>query len=128
MPPDDVKKIKYVSQLPFIQDTRPLEERGVVTLMVIVMKKKVMATPMQVRIPRACVCVCACVPVCVCVWRLTLRHLVGDHGIRSVAADAIDANAEVEFNGASLRQWIEWETDMTPDQYAARMRVGKWGG
>jgi hypothetical protein len=48
--------------------------------------------------------------------------------LRAVAADAVDANADVEFNGASLRQWIEWETDLTPEQYAARMKVGKWGG
>ena len=36
--------------------------------------------------------------------------------LRKVAADAVDANADVEFNDATLRQWILWETEMTPDQ------------
>lgn len=48
--------------------------------------------------------------------------------LRVVAADAVEANADVEFNDATLRQWILWETEMTPEQYAARMKVGKWGG
>jgi hypothetical protein len=48
--------------------------------------------------------------------------------LRKVAADSVDANVDVEFNGASLRQWIDWETDMTPDEYAKRLRVGNWGG
>ena len=48
--------------------------------------------------------------------------------LRKVAADSVDDNVDVEFNGASLRQWIDWETSMTPDEYAKRMRVGNWGG
>jgi len=48
--------------------------------------------------------------------------------LRAVAADAVSAHADAEFNGASLRQWIEWETGLTPDQYATRMAAGQWGG
>lgn len=48
--------------------------------------------------------------------------------LRALAADAVSAYADAEFNGASLRQWIEWETGLAPDQYAKRMAVGQWGG
>ena len=30
--------------------------------------------------------------------------------------------------GASLRQWIQWETGLAPDQYSKRMAAGEWGG
>jgi hypothetical protein len=48
--------------------------------------------------------------------------------LRAVAADAVYAYADAEFNGASLRQWIQWETGLAPDQYAKRMAGGQWGG
>ena len=48
--------------------------------------------------------------------------------LRAIVADAVEANVDSEFNGATLKQWIEWETELTPDQYSARMRVGNWGG
>ena len=48
-----------------------------------------------------------------------LRHLV---------ADAVILNAETRFNGMTVREWIQTETDMTPAQYAADMRKNGWGG
>jgi hypothetical protein len=48
--------------------------------------------------------------------------------LRAVAADAVYDYADAEFNGASLRQWIQWETGLAPDQYSKRMAAGEWGG
>ena len=47
---------------------------------------------------------------------------------RQMAAEAVVTNADVEFNGISIRQWIFNETKMTSEDYATTMRDNKWGG
>jgi len=42
---------------------------------------------------------------------------------------AVGKHAASEFNGATLAQWIEWESGLSPEQYAQRMALGgAWGG
>jgi hypothetical protein len=48
-----------------------------------------------------------------------LRHLV---------ADTVILNTETRFNGMTVCEWIQTETDMTPAQYADDMRKNGWGG
>jgi hypothetical protein len=48
--------------------------------------------------------------------------------LRPLVADAVIPNAETSFNGLTVREWIQTETGMTPDQYAADMRKNDWGG
>lgn len=49
--------------------------------------------------------------------------------LRGLAASCLAKQVDAEFNGATLRQWIEWETGLGPAEYAALMRGGGgWGG
>ena len=48
--------------------------------------------------------------------------------LRQMAAGAVVTNADVEFNGISIRQWIFNETKMTSDDYATVMQDDKWAG
>ena len=48
--------------------------------------------------------------------------------LRQMAAGAVVTNADVEFNGMSIRQWIFNETKMTAEDYATAMCDNKWGG
>ena len=48
--------------------------------------------------------------------------------LRQMAAGAVVTNADVEFNGMSIRQWNFRETKMTSEDYATAMRDNKWGG
>ncbi len=45
-----------------------------------------------------------------------------------LVADAVIPNAETRFNGLTVREWIQTEIGMTPDQYADDMRKNGWGG
>lgn len=50
-------------------------------------------------------------------------------GLRSLAASEVSRLKSTEFNGASLEQWIEWETGLSASDYASRMSEGaSWGG
>lgn len=50
-------------------------------------------------------------------------------GLRSLAASEVFRLKSTEFNGASLEQWIEWETGLSASDYASRMSEGaSWGG
>ena len=48
--------------------------------------------------------------------------------LRQMAVEAVATNADVEFKGVILRQWIYNEKSMTLDQYANHMRADEWVG
>lgn len=50
-------------------------------------------------------------------------------GLRDLAASEVSRLASTEFNGATIQQWIEWETGLSASEYSARMsKGGSWGG
>jgi len=49
--------------------------------------------------------------------------------LRALAASEVGRRQSEELNGASVAQWIEWETGLSPEEYARSMMGGKsWGG
>jgi hypothetical protein len=69
-----------------------------------------------------------------CLFHALSSSLSGKHGSASdLRVSVIKAIPELassrEFNGATLEQWIEWETGLSPTQYATIMaRNSAWGG
>ncbi len=69
-----------------------------------------------------------------CLFHALSCSLSGKYGsasdLRIRVVKAIPALASSrEFNGATLEQWIEWETGLKPAQYASIMaRNSAWGG
>ena len=53
---------------------------------------------------------------------------INDKQLRQMEAGTVVNNADVEFNGMSIRQWIFSETKMTAEDYATSMRDNKWAG
>jgi hypothetical protein len=50
------------------------------------------------------------------------------YALRSLVADYTVAHAEAELHGTPIRNWIQWEMGLTPQQYVTRMRGRMWGG
>ncbi len=49
--------------------------------------------------------------------------------LRHAIADFIESQPDAAVGGEPLREWIRWDSDLSPDAYAARMRgAGNWGG
>ena len=48
--------------------------------------------------------------------------------IRREVADAIEINPELEVSGTALARWIEWDSGITPFQYANNLCGHSWGG
>ena len=60
----------------------------------------------------------------------SLGHYFGASAaeLRSEAASTIEANPALEISGTPLHKWIEWDENLSPPSYAARLRSGSWGG
>jgi hypothetical protein len=69
-----------------------------------------------------------------CLFHAVSASLSGKIGnaqqIRIRVVDSIPKLASSkEFNGATLQQWIEWETGLSPSAYASQMLMNSaWGG
>lgn len=50
-------------------------------------------------------------------------------GVRAACLGFIESHPAEEIAGVPLRDWIDWESNLTPPAYCARMRQpGAWGG
>eukprot|EP00960_Hanusia_phi_P032242 749767-Hanusia_phi.AAC.6 len=67
-----------------------------------------------------------------CFFHSVSSCMQGKYGpteLRRAACELVEVKAEEEINGATVAQWIEWETGMTPEAYKEMMaRDGAWGG
>jgi len=51
------------------------------------------------------------------------------HRIRQRVANFIAENPEIEISGTPLRSWVQWDSQMTVQDYASRIYAGgTWGG
>jgi len=48
--------------------------------------------------------------------------------LRKSCAELIDIQAESDFNGLKLREWIKYETGLDVAEYSRRIRHSAWGG
>jgi hypothetical protein len=48
--------------------------------------------------------------------------------LRREISDFIINNPEYEISETPLTKWVEWDTSMSPKQYAASIARGQWGG
>ena len=49
--------------------------------------------------------------------------------LRHAIADFIESQPDTPIGGEPLREWVKWDSCLSPDTYAVRMRgAGSWGG
>jgi len=53
----------------------------------------------------------------------------GATSLRKEVADFVEANPGMLVAGTPLKDWVLWDSGLTPEEYAAKMRYGShWGG
>ena len=65
-----------------------------------------------------------------CLFHSLAHHLGGSNGqaLRCEVADCIESNPNLEVAGTPLHKWVAWDCGLAPSAYAAKLRVGAWGG
>jgi len=61
----------------------------------------------------------------------SLAHGIGGSasGLRHELATFAESQSDVAISGTALRDWIQWDCGLSPEDYAKRMRGdGRWGG
>lgn len=65
-----------------------------------------------------------------CLFHSLAHGLSSDAGrLRHAIADFVETSPETPIGGEPLREWIKWDSSLTPDRYSGRLRsTGSWGG
>lgn len=50
------------------------------------------------------------------------------HALRKLVCDFIERNPDAALHDASVRDWVLWDSGLTPQNYVRRLRAGYWGG
>tara|TARA_B110001452_G_C15027137_1_gene358967 strand:+ start:4 stop:609 length:606 start_codon:yes stop_codon:yes gene_type:complete len=65
-----------------------------------------------------------------CLFHSLAHGTSSDAGrLRHAVADLVESSPDTPIGGEPLREWIKWDSGLTPARYAGRMRgTGSWGG
>jgi hypothetical protein len=50
------------------------------------------------------------------------------HSLRKLVSDFIKKFPDFKLHDQSIRDWIQWDLELTPEEYSKRLENGQWGG